>query len=150
MQKNRVQTRNPVTGHYVKINTWTGSIIGHKWDSTPYHNIQTISERESSPEYKEQLEIDNIIKTHHFKIDPKYAKRKVKCDCGHYSRDHYLGEGQCLARCPQPEVWKRYPQCGCTWYSPNCHWIQKQQIKQAKAILRSRKGEITAQGEGGV
>lgn len=45
--------------------------------------------------------------------DIKYAKARVKCDCGHYAKDHYRREGQCN-------------ECGCTWYYPNVHWINKQ------------------------
>jgi hypothetical protein len=128
MQKDRVQILNPRTGHWVKINTKIGGIIGHKWDGIPYQDVQTVEERESSLEYKEQLVIDNIINTHHFKIDPKYAKRKIKCDCGHFAKSHFQTEGCCT-------------ECGCTWYSPNYHWIQKQQIKQAKEILNSKESK---------
>ena len=120
-----MQVLNPVTKKWVKLNTKIGGIIGHKHDKNPYKNVMTVEEHESSPEYKEQIEIGRIIKTHKFKIDPKYAKRKIKCDCGHYSKEHYLGEGCC-------------DECGCTWYYPNVKWIQKQQIKQAKELLLKR------------
>jgi len=36
----------------------------------------------------------------------------VKCDCGHYSKDHYNGEGSCN-------------KCACTWYHPNHRDITK-------------------------
>jgi len=40
MIKDRVQVLNPVTKRYVKINTKTGSIVGHKCDKKPYKNIR--------------------------------------------------------------------------------------------------------------
>lgn len=123
MQKDRVQLFNPHSKRWVKINTAKGGIIGYK--DTPWSNVRTVEERKASPEYKRQLEIDRIIKTHKFKIDPKYARQHIRCDCGHYSKDHYLGEGCCK-------------ECGCTWYWPNHRWIQKQQIKQATEILKAR------------
>lgn len=47
------------------------------------------------------------------KINYQYAKQNIKCDCGHYAKEHYLTEGCCT-------------KCGCTWYYPNYHWLQKQ------------------------
>lgn len=38
--KNRIQVKNPVTKKWVKINTLTGSIIGHKTDYKPYKNVE--------------------------------------------------------------------------------------------------------------
>jgi hypothetical protein len=35
---------------------------------------------------------------------------RVKCDCGHYPKDHYVREGWC-------------DECGCTWYYPNHRYI---------------------------
>lgn len=40
----------------------------------------------------------------------------VKCDCGHYPKDHYGRQGFCN-------------KCGCTWYWPN---IEHQKKKQAE------------------
>ncbi len=54
--------------------------------------------------------------------DIKYAKAHIKCDCGHYAKDHYLTEGCCFAKC----VGLGNRTCGCTWYYPNIHWINKQ------------------------
>jgi hypothetical protein len=36
----------------------------------------------------------------------------VKCNCGHYSKEHFGGYGWCKA-------------CGCTWYWPNDRYIIK-------------------------
>jgi len=38
--KNRVQVKNPVTNRYVKIDTTTGRIIGHKKTKGPYKGIR--------------------------------------------------------------------------------------------------------------
>lgn len=38
--KNRVQVLNPVTKKWVKINTATGSIVGHKCDKKPYRRVR--------------------------------------------------------------------------------------------------------------
>lgn len=46
-------------------------------------------------------------------IDMKYAKRKIKCNCGHYAKNHVFKEGCCY-------------ECGCTWYWPNDKWLKKQ------------------------
>ena len=37
---------------------------------------------------------------------------RVKCDCGHYPKDHYQREGACK-------------ECACTWYYPNVKYIEK-------------------------
>ena len=106
--KNRVQVLNPVTGKYVKINTEIGGIIGHKSDKAPYKNIMTIEQRDKlCPESK--ISLDDVK----IKIDPKYAKARIKCDCGHYAKDHFAKEGCC-------------DKCGCTWYYPNYKWIMRQ------------------------
>lgn len=39
---------------------------------------------------------------------------KIKCDCGHYPKDHYNREGWC-------------DKCGCTWYYPNVRYIRRKQ-----------------------
>lgn len=39
---------------------------------------------------------------------------RVKCDCGHYPKDHYNCAGWC-------------DKCGCTWYYPNYRYIKKKQ-----------------------
>ena len=54
----------------------------------------------------------------------KYAKKHVKCDCGHYAKDHYLEEGWC-----HHSEHPRAGGCGCTWYHPNVHWIKKQKAE---------------------
>lgn len=52
-----------------------------------------------------------------------YIKKHIKCDCGHYAKDHYLNEGQCK-------------KCACTWYWPNDKHLQR--ILQAEP---DREGE---------
>ena len=52
-------------------------------------------------------------------MDLKYAKKHIKCDCGHMAKDHYLYEGSC-------------EKCGCTWYWPNTKWINKIKEKEHK------------------
>jgi hypothetical protein len=42
---------------------------------------------------------------------------KVKCDCGHYPKDHFNREGGCL-------------KCACTWYYPNHKYITKMKKKK--------------------
>lgn len=43
MSKNKiVQTKNPRTGHYVKINRLEGKIVGHKSTKGPYKGIPVI------------------------------------------------------------------------------------------------------------
>ncbi len=37
-----VQTKNPKTGHYVKINRSEGKIIGHKSSKGPYKGVPVI------------------------------------------------------------------------------------------------------------
>ena len=51
----------------------------------------------------------------------------VKCNCGHYKKDHYRGEGQCS-------------KCGCTWYYPNDKWILKNYAKPGQSILDTHLG----------
>lgn len=38
-----------------------------------------------------------------FKLPRISIHRRIKCNCGHYMKNHYLEEGQC-------------DRCGCTWY----------------------------------
>jgi len=45
---------------------------------------------------------------------------RLKCNCGHYLKDHYLGEGCCEAKV---KVGRRKMTCGCTWYWPNDKYI---------------------------
>lgn len=40
MQKDMVQCPNPVTKHWVKIDTKTGSIVGHKKSPGSYKNVR--------------------------------------------------------------------------------------------------------------
>ena len=56
--------------------------------------------------------------------DIKYAKAHIKCDCGHPANDHYLGKGFC-----HHSKHPRAGECGCTWYHPNAHWINKQKAE---------------------
>jgi ubiquitin C-terminal hydrolase len=54
-------------------------------------------------------------------IDMRYAKRRIKCNCGHLARGHYLREGCCN-------------ECGCTWYWPNDKWLKKQAETQGRTM----------------
>jgi len=49
------------------------------------------------------------------KVWPKHSR--VKCDCGHYPKDHYNREGWC-------------DKCGCTWYWPNVRYQLKKQKEE--------------------
>jgi len=49
---------------------------------------------------------------------------RVKCDCGHYPKDHYSRSGACL-------------KCGCTWYWPNVKY-QNRKRKQNERINNER------------
>jgi len=44
---------------------------------------------------------------------------RVKCDCGHYPKDHFAREGWC-------------EKCGCTWYYPNYKYILRKQKKERR------------------
>jgi hypothetical protein len=48
---------------------------------------------------------------------PKH--QKVKCDCGHYPKDHHTGEGWC-------------DKCACTWYYPNVQHIKRKKLNEEK------------------
>lgn len=48
---------------------------------------------------------------------------KVKCNCGHFKKDHYRG-GFCHS-----SAHPKAGQCGCTFYYPNDKWILKQKKK---------------------
>jgi len=50
---------------------------------------------------------------------------RVKCDCGHYPKDHYNREGHC-------------DKCGCTWYHPNVKYIKRKQ----KEVKRTKKAKV--------
>lgn len=41
-----VQTKNPRTGHYVKIDREAGKIISHKSSDGPYKNVPIIRKRD--------------------------------------------------------------------------------------------------------
>ena len=41
-KKDIVQTKNPKSGHYVKIDRSAGKIIGHKTTKGPYKNVPII------------------------------------------------------------------------------------------------------------
>lgn len=117
--KDRVQVMNPKTERMVLINTATGSIIGHKSDGKPYKDVMTVEERKRlCPEESHTLDDVRI------KIDPKYAKAHIICDCGHYAKDHYLKEGACN-------------KCGCTWYYPNYRWIERQKRIARKNMIEA-------------
>lgn len=47
---------------------------------------------------------------------------RVKCNCGHYPKDHYGGGGQC--------------KCGCTWYYPNDKYILRKTKHENKTKSR--------------
>jgi hypothetical protein len=49
---------------------------------------------------------------------------RVKCDCGHYPKDHYGGSGFC-----HDSTHTNAGQCGCTWYHPNHKYILRKQKK---------------------
>jgi len=44
---------------------------------------------------------------------------RVKCDCGHYPKDHHAREGWC-------------DECGCTWYYPNHRYILRKKKEKNK------------------
>lgn len=114
--KDRVQLLNPKSKRWVLINTLTGSIIGHKADNKPYKNVMTREERQQlHPE--ESIPLENVK----IKVDPTYVKAHIKCDCGHYAKDHYNREGWC-----HHSQHEHKGGCGCTWYYPNYRWIEKQ------------------------
>lgn len=46
--------------------------------------------------------------------------KRVKCNCGHYMKDHY-GAGWC-------------DKCGCTWYWPNDRYILREQKKKENLL----------------
>lgn len=50
----------------------------------------------------------------------------VKCDCGHYKKDHYQG-GWCHSS-GHPKA----GECGCTWYHPNFKYILRIWKEQKK------------------
>ena len=45
---------------------------------------------------------------------------RVKCDCGHYPKDHYNNWGQCA-------------ECGCTWYWPNYKYIARKKKEEEES-----------------
>ncbi len=55
----------------------------------------------------------------HLYIVLKDNHRIVKCDCGHYPKDHYAREGWC-------------DECGCTWYYPNYRYILRKKKENKK------------------
>ncbi len=44
-KKDVVQTKNPKSGHYVKIDRSAGKIIGHKTTKGPYKNVPIIRKK---------------------------------------------------------------------------------------------------------
>lgn len=50
--------------------------------------------------------------------------KNVKCNCGHYLKDHYRG-GWCHSSGHPKEG-----ECGCTFYAPNDKWILKHAKKK--------------------
>ncbi len=44
-QRRIVQTRNPRSGHYVKIDRKAGRIVSHKSSGGPYKNVPIIRKR---------------------------------------------------------------------------------------------------------
>ena len=55
---------------------------------------------------------------------------RVKCNCGHYPKDHFAREGCCH-------------KCGCTWYYPNDRYI----LRKAREKLGRRKVEKVRKNE---
>ena len=45
MKRDVVQTRNPRTGHYVKIDRAAGKILAHKASDGPYKGVPVLRER---------------------------------------------------------------------------------------------------------
>ncbi|GJD51171.1 hypothetical protein OPKNFCMD_3923 [Methylobacterium crusticola] len=43
--KERVQIRNPVTGHYVKLDTTTGRILEQKKSPGPYKGVRDLTNK---------------------------------------------------------------------------------------------------------
>ena len=113
---------NPRTKRWIKLNTKTSGIIGHKTDDKPYKNVMTVEQQKAQSNY---ISYEALINTK-IKIDPKYIKRYILCDCGHYSKDHYISEGYC-------------DKCGCTWYHPNIKWLERQRLN--KVIKENQRGK---------
>jgi hypothetical protein len=42
MKKDIVQTKNPITGHYVKIDRSAGRILSHKSTPNPYKGVPVL------------------------------------------------------------------------------------------------------------
>jgi len=56
-------------------------------------------------------------------MSKRWAKfDKVKCNCGHYPKDHFNREGACL-------------KCACTWYYPNDKHIMNKAKKKDRHEL---------------
>ena len=51
--------------------------------------------------------------------------KRVKCNCGHYMKDHYCGEGWC-------------DKCGCTWYWPNDKYILRMRKKKLEETKKEK------------
>jgi len=68
-------------------------------------------------------------KIHEKAVKERKERRKkygrVKCDCGHYMKDHYAEAGCC-------------DKCGCTWYWPNYRYIMKKK-KEVEEIKEKKK-----------
>lgn len=54
----------------------------------------------------------------------QYARLHIRCNCGHYAKNHFVREGCC-------------DKCGCTWYYPNDKWLAKL-AKENKELDRKR------------
>lgn len=61
------------------------------------------------------------IRKKHGKITDDCRKKfgRVKCDCGHYMKDHFAEKGCCN-------------KCGCTWYYPNVKYILRKKKEKIK------------------
>ncbi len=55
---------------------------------------------------------------------------KVKCNCGHYPKDHFNREGVCS-------------KCGCTWYYPNDKFIRTFSDKDKRETYEKQNGICT-------
>jgi hypothetical protein len=72
----------------------------------------------SAPPIKSIKQARKII----FAANKKFAR--VKCNCGHYPKDHYQNSGWC-----HDSSHKNAGQCGCTFYYPNDKYIARQKKK---------------------
>ena len=65
-----------------------------------------------------------------------YRKKfaRVKCDCGHYLKDHFAFGGWCT-------------KCSCTWYHPNVRYVNREKKKKDQGLAKCTV-EYETSGEG--